>query len=458
MASRASGRRSHRFGSRARAGVLRGLAVTTLLALAVSCSPPGGGGDGKAVVPKAAAVLVEVERPTFGALSDRLDVTGRVEAYRRADLAPRVEGIVVAVEKVEGDAVKKGDVLARVENDQQALALRMAEIAERQARLGVSQALLGIEEAKSRVAARAVTLEQETRSLERARGQHAELIISDSDLDAAVLAFETAESDHVQAQLAVRRAEEDLNSEELALADAGAKLEKARLELSWANLVAPIDGRITGRWLRLGQRAVPGQTAYAIEDLDSLVLEAALPEKELRALRPGLAVELQSPAWPDGTLAGEVEYVASKIDAEKGSVLARIRLAATEPAALPGMFVSGWIVTEVRHDVLMIPKKALKFDRDRVYVYALDRADPETLRVRRVPLLRGLEDAERVEYLPAEGDVARIGAEDEIVVVGIDRLYDGAEVRVRGEVEDAKAAAVEEVAPAAPAVDAGAGG
>ncbi len=378
-------------------------------------------------------ILVRVVHPQRGKLADRLEVNARVEAFEQAGILPRVEGVVTKIHRYEGEKVKTGDLLATIENDEQVIDRDSAKLTAEQAALGVRLAELALEEAKALQAGEKITLDNENTKYTRAKEQHARTIIADQDLEAAKYAHDSAYSKHSQSLLAERKLVEDLKVKKLQYKDAESKVKQAELKLSWTEIRATLDGTITARNVKLGQRSMTGQAAFQLDDLDSLIVYASVPEKELRNLRVGLAVTLGCTSYPRQNFEGRVEFIAPKINIEGGKVTARIRLMAqSDPPLLPGMFVSGHIITEERNDILLLPKKALLFDRDRPYIYIVERSEDET-KARQVYLQRGLENADSVEYLPLTGKSAEIDENSEVVLVGVDRLFDGAVVRLEGE-------------------------
>ncbi|MEZ6196522.1 MAG: efflux RND transporter periplasmic adaptor subunit [Planctomycetota bacterium] len=415
--------------------------IALLLGLVAACGPRGdaeaAGKDGEGSKPKEAkALLVRAVHPEIGELSDRLEVTARVVAFEKAPILPRVDGVVTALHHREGERVEAGAILAELESQEQTLERDGAKLALDQAALAVTQAQLALDESRAVVRGETVTLENERRKLARARQQHEERVISDQDLEAAQYTFDAAIAKKEQSDLAVRKLEEDVRAKSIMQADAARKLQQAELRLEWCRIRATITGTITVRNVSVGQRATMGQAAFEIEDLDSLVIEPSVPEKELRFLRRGLPVEVNCTAHPGEFFRGEVVYVANRIDPEGGKILSRIRL---EPRAdrplLPGMFVQGHIITRRKSDILLLPKKSLLFERDRPYVFIVDRGEKGAPTARKTYVRKGLEDPESVEYLPAEGGEAPLTAEAEIILVGLDRLVDGAAIRVEGDPE-----------------------
>ncbi len=383
--------------------------------------------------------LVRAVTPRLGELAARLEITARVSALERADVLPRLEGLVVEVLVEEGRDVEAGDLLARIEDDQTRIALEKAAVAFEQAELAAEVAELSREEAKARLAAAENTLGQRKSELDRARAQWEKKAIAEQDREKAEYDHTTALSEREQAALRLRQADEEIAKAKLTVKDARIAREKAELDHSWTRIKAPIRGRVTRRHLRLGQKAIMGQPAFTIADLSTLVIEPKVPEKDLRVLRLGLPVRVETTSYPGVRYEGRVTQVAPEIEVDGGSVRVRIALEEGSPPLRPGMFVSGHIETERREQVVLLPKKALLFDRNRPYVFVLDR-DGARNRVRKVYLRRGLQDAENVEYLAPEGREPEIDATSRVVVVGLDKLTDGAEVQLEGEAEEASEA------------------
>jgi membrane fusion protein (multidrug efflux system) len=249
------------------------------------------------------------------------------------------------------------------------------------------------EEQRGAVARAESQLKQSQRDLER----HAELYREQL----------VTEKLYLDAQYAVER-------DELALDD-------ARRELGYTEVRAPIAGTVTERLVNLGDHVTLNQPLFRIVDFDSIVARIYVPEQQLRSL----ALEQQARLRSDSLAVpfrGEIDRIAPVVDPETGTV--KVTVATPRQDGLrPGMFVEVELVTAVRDDALLVPKSALVYDNDRVFVFRLggDR------RVERMPLLPALEDAANV--MPAEGfDVG-----DQLVVAGQSGLKDGGLVRVPGD-------------------------
>ncbi|MFT7616962.1 MAG: RND family efflux transporter MFP subunit [Planctomycetota bacterium] len=381
---------------------------------------------------KADIQLVRAMHAKRGQLSARLEITARVEALEQTEIIPRVEGTVIEVLVDEGSDVKSGQILARIEDDEARIKVAAQRLAVEQTKVAVSMAKLSRDESAAMLQTAETTLTREINERDRALAQHKRGAISDKDNEAAEFVYTKAVADKEQAALKFKRSQEDILRTQIDEKTAKNTLQAEQLKLSFCELKATIAGRLTQRNIRTGQRAALGQSAFLIADLDSLVVRARIPETDIRVLKIGLKVNLDATAYPGVKYTGVVDLIASEVDTDGGQINVRIRINQSEPPLRPGMFVSGHIVTEIREDSLLIPKKALLFDRDRPYIYVVERnADSKT--VKKIYIRRGLQNSTEVEYLPLKDEEAKVNDDTEIVVVGLDRLTDGAQITIEGE-------------------------
>jgi RND family efflux transporter MFP subunit len=193
------------------------------------------------------------------------------------------------------------------------------------------------------------------------------------------------------------------------------------IDLEDAAIRAPITGAIDTRPVRPGQQvAVGARVATMIQRLP-LHVRAAVVESEALRLRPGMpAFAMAGPA----TAAGSVVHVGQRADPATRMADVVVRLDG-DPGWLAGAFVRLHIEVE-RGGAPWLPLGALRTGERGPMVWILDRADG-VLRVRERPVVLGLQDGrEQVEIR------AGIVPGDEVLVAGIDGLWSGREVRLRG--------------------------
>jgi membrane fusion protein (multidrug efflux system) len=207
------------------------------------------------------------------------------------------------------------------------------------------------------------------------------------------------------------------------------ELEDAERELSYTEVAAPIAGTVTRRLVSVGDHVTVNQHLFDLVDFDSIVARVYVPEKELRRLADGLPARITAPAV-GRTWHGRVERLSPVVDPKSGTVKVTVAIPRQE-GLRPGMYVDVQLVTEVHEDALLVPKRALVYDGEQVFVYRLGKER----KVERVYLTPALEDERFVE--PA-GDVLARG--DSVVIAGQAGLKPGAKVRLAGEKEEPAAA------------------
>lgn len=278
------------------------LASTLLLA---ACK--GGNGDAEAKGPDGAdkgpeAVPVEVEAASRRAIAASYTGTAPLEPRAESQVVAKTSGVALQVLVEEGDAVRAGQVLARLDPDR--AALQAAQSAAQMRKL----------EANFR------------RSQQLAEQQ----LVSAADFDQLRYDLENA------------RAANRL----------------ANLELSYASVKAPISGVIAQRSIKPGNFVQINTPIFRIVDNSRLEATLNVPERELATLEAGQPVKLQVDALPGRTFDGTVDRVAPVVDAGSGTF--RV-IAAFDGVDLlqPGMFGRIRIDYDQRADALVIPRAAL---------------------------------------------------------------------------------------------------
>ncbi|MGD2114382.1 MAG: efflux RND transporter periplasmic adaptor subunit [Acidobacteriota bacterium] len=214
--------------------------------------------------------------------------------------------------------------------------------------------------------------------------------------------------------------EQDFNQATYELRQLELQLEEAERQLSYTEVRAPIRGTVTRRLVNLGDTITVNQHLFDIVDFDTLVARVYAPEKELRRLEVGLPARIAVPALGGAEYRGEVVRLAPIVDPQSGTIKVTVGIPDWQ-GLRPGLYVDVALVTETHERALLVPKKALVYDQDQIFVYRL--ADGPT--VERISLRPLLEDKNHVE--PA-GFTLEAG--DRLVIAGQTGLKDGARVRV----------------------------
>jgi RND family efflux transporter MFP subunit len=228
----------------------------------------GGGGD-----PLPPSARADATPPA----SRGIAAEGRVVTYPGAEVKVAAErtGRLVSVRVEEGQAVRKGDLLAEIESDE----LRAA-----------------LDEARARVAEAVAEVRLAEVNLERRRRLVAEQIAAAHDLDQATRDLETTRARQATADAAVARYE--------------AQLRKSRI-------VAPLSGTVTAREVDAGEMVEPGDAIVSVADLRRLRVDAEADEADASGLALGAPVAITADGFPGRTWTGRIEEVADSVTLRK---------------------------------------------------------------------------------------------------------------------------------------------
>jgi membrane fusion protein (multidrug efflux system) len=249
------------------------------------------------------------------------------DAYIRADsttIAPKVSGYIAAVLVGDNERVKAGQVLARIDDRDFKVALDQADADLEASRATVANKTAALEAQQSVIdAARAsIAVDQANQTFAEqdnqryaalaAKGfgsvqnaQQASSRISAARAavarDEAALASAIKQVDVLNAELAQARA---------AVARSEAAWKQAELNLSYTGIIAPVDGVVGNRTLRVGQYVQAGTQLMAVVPTQSAYIVANYKETQLTDVRPGQPVEVQVDTFPGSVFRGRVDSIA----------------------------------------------------------------------------------------------------------------------------------------------------
>ena len=358
----------------------------------------------------------------------RIEITGRIRALVSSAVAPRLSGVLVLeLHKDAGDHVELGEVLATLDSEDLKLNLEEASAAVKEARINLGNARLALRELQAEREGHRNTIEQAKKAHERASAQAEKGALSEEALEAAAYEYDKEVSHLERLGIQIEKAEVTISSGTLAVDKALLAETRARQDLAHALVRAPFAGIIAERMGSPGQVSASGQALFTLFDPATMVVEAWLPQRDLRDLSRGLPARLHSEALGSEVREAVVSLVSPVIDQATGTVA--VRLAPEDKTDLrPGLFVSGEITAETRRGVLAVPRKAVGFQRERPFLFRVDEG-PTGPVVRRLWFTEGLSDGGWVEVVAPEGE-ASLTADDRVVLVGLDRLRDGDQVRI----------------------------
>ena len=312
-----------------------GLAVVALVAFSLR----------PRALPPAAVQLAPVRE---GPITRTVTAAGKLQAATTVKLSSNLSGDLLELAVEEGDRVRKGQFVGRVEARRQG-----AQVAAQQAT-----------EAAARADLAALQI-----SLERRRADLARLRALGRSGNASPAELETAESEVRGEEAKARGAEEQI-------AKARAAVAEARHLLSQATLVAPIDGVVVQRHKQVGER-VRGSDfnedpIVTIATLSAMEVKVEVGEHEVVHLAEGNAAAVEIDAFPDRRWKAEVLEVAKNAnvknagtDQELTTFPVRLALLERVPGALPGMSAQATVSTETREKATVLPLQAVTVRTER---------------------------------------------------------------------------------------------
>ncbi|NBV39126.1 MAG: efflux RND transporter periplasmic adaptor subunit, partial [Verrucomicrobia bacterium] len=293
---------------------------------------------------------------TVSRVPQRVEITAQVEGTREVEVRARVTGILLAQTYREGERVKAGDLLFRIEPAPYRIALQIAQ----------------------------AQLAQDQSRLEQAQAE--------ADRQAALLAQNATskkEESDAQALVAINRALRDLSL---------AKVKAAELDLSYCEVTAPIDG-FTGRLLKSeGSLVSPGVDGLltTIVQRDAVWIRFGLSEQEFVRLfkgEAGLAKQALVNCFLPGGLpypvAGKINFVSAEVDSRLGTIGMRAEFANPQQTLLPGQYVRIQLSGQEIPEAFIIPATALMQSSQGRYVFTVNAENKVVLSIVQVAEIAG---------------------------------------------------------------------
>lgn len=249
------------------------------------------------------------------------------DAHVQADfstVAPKVAGLIGQVLVEDNEKVRRGQLLALIDDRdfRVSLAVAEAELKSAQARAVGLRAALHRQSSLIAQAGAAVDADLAAVELARANANRYSDLASDGsasmqEQQESASRLQSDEADHRRdmAAHAAARQQMPMLAADVAEADAAidrarAAVDAARLALSYTRIVAPVDGVIGRRSVRVGNYVQTGAPLLAIVPLSQVYVEANFRETQMRRIRPGQTVTIKVDTLPDIALKGRVESIA----------------------------------------------------------------------------------------------------------------------------------------------------
>ncbi len=351
------------------------IAFLALTFLATSC-----GSDEKKTIADTAPISVKVKAVNENDNNPFITASGTIQAVNSANLSTRMMGFVTKMPVEVGDKVKKGQLLVSINN------------ADLQAKL--AQVNAGITEATA-------AFTNAEKDYNRFKNLFAENSASQKELDDM-----TAHYNMAKARLE------------------GAKQMKNEVDaqFAYANIRAPFDGIVTGKYIKDGDMANPGMPLVSIEAPGNFEVMAMVPESEISKITSGTPVDVVVKSI-NKTIKGKVAEISTSAKNTGGQYLAKVALEKTDAPILSGMFVTVQFPIEKQQktDIILIPKDALVTIGQLYGVYTVSESNTALLRWLRIGRAYG----NQVEVLSG------LSSDESYIISADGKLYNGAKVSIQ---------------------------
>lgn len=248
-------------------------------------------------------IPVEIAKARRGDIYAAYAGTAALEAFTEATVVAKVDGEIASIRVEEGDVVKSGDVLARLDGDRLRLRLNQARS----------------------------NLAKTERDYNRNVDLHNKGLVASGAFEA--LKFDV---DALRAAYNI-----------------------AKLELDYSTIKAPIDGVIVERMIKAGNTISINTPMFQLVDLSPLIAYLYVPEREFGKLHAGQRVAVSVDALPQSLFEGVVARISPMVDSTSGTFKVTIELDPSDTELKPGMFARLSIIFDSRLDALLVPREAI---------------------------------------------------------------------------------------------------
>lgn len=310
-----------------------GLAVIVIAAFVAMKARGNGNQDPK--------LPVKIRKAEVSDIQVKVTEVGNVEPEVKVDVKSAVSGKVVAIFHRDGDTVKRGDVLARVEPD-----------------LNQAQSLA---DTKNSLSAARIRYEQAKRNYESDHSLFLQgLLATKQNRD--------SESEYLAAKQEFEKSREKYNIVE----KSGIPINQSPESFQGSNVVAPMDGTVLTKNVEIGESITSGVSSFnagtvlfTVADVSKMIVKAGVNEVDIGKIRVGMPVKVTLDAFPKVSFAGRVDRIAPavRLDDKVRVFDVEVRLDAQGRELRSGMTANIEMVGERKNKVLAVPVESL-FQRD----------------------------------------------------------------------------------------------
>ncbi len=280
---------------------------------------------------------VEVTDVKAEDIADKFEAVGTIEAIEGVIIVSEIDASVMSLPFNEGGYIKKGDVIARLDDSQLSAEVNRTEALYTQSKTSYNRVKVIVEQKAG----------------------------SQQDLDDALANMQVAEANY----------------------------ELAKARLAKTQITAPFDGFIGARKISVGTFLRTGQPITELANLNEIRVSFSAPERYLAQLKRGAKVVVSSSAFPDYSVSGKIIAIEPMLDSETRNVNVVARVQNPGQKLRPGMSANVAAILSEHTDALTVPNEAVFANGDQSFVYLVNKDST----VSAVPVTLGMQNPKRVE-------------------------------------------------------------
>jgi membrane fusion protein, multidrug efflux system len=320
-------------------------------------------------------MTVELGTLKRGTVAAYLTVVGNLIGQQTVDIAPRTAGRLLSVNVKLGDRVRRGQLLAKVED---------REIVEQ-----VRQAEGSAEVSKATIRQREADLNVARVNFERSKNLFERQLLAKQALD-------DAESRYLSAVAQVDLAKAQQNQAE-------SRLQELRINLQNTSVVSPVDGYVAKRTSDPGAMVNTNTAIGSVVDISRVRLVVNVVEKDLRMVNAGDPAVMEVDAYPGEKFAGKIGRVAPVLDPATRTAAMEVEIPNPDAKLKPGMYARINLTVDEHKNVLLLPKAAVVDFSSERGVWVPNDQNRATF----VPVKLGIESPDSIEVLGGLEEGAR---------------------------------------------------
>ncbi|WP_026236395.1 efflux RND transporter periplasmic adaptor subunit [Pontibacter roseus] len=325
----------------------------------------------------------ETTTPTVEDISESVYASGVVKSRNQYQVYPTVSGIVQQILVTEGDTVKKGDPLMRLDNEEARLSTENARLAAEYARVGANAEKLNelreaIDLARSRK-------QNDSLLLARQRNLWSNQIGTRVELEQRELSYKNAQTAYNSAVLRYNDLKKQLDFQ---ARQAQKNLQISQTRAADFTIRSETSGKVYDVLREQGELVSPQTPVAVVGDANEFILELQVDEYDIARIKPGQQVLLRLDSYKGEVYEARVYKVNPAMNERTRSFTVEASFVTKPPALYPNLTTEANIVIQAKENALTIPRE-----------YLVDGSFVVTENEERVPVKTGLKDYQKVEIL-----------------------------------------------------------